>query len=247
MPPRRSSSTTCPVTPRSTAAIASTPTPGASSPIHCSIGYTQPAFTHWTFDGSVRYYWQTHANFYSDLFPYENSQNFMARDRELAQFHSITLGLGASWEFHPELAALDREGHGESRTSTACTSTTRTSATCWITRRGAAGRAALHPRRHRHAVLYFLLVLKDHAPPGAIAAEADHEPTLLPHGAAHASWRSSLPLAAGARRRATAQTREDARLITATQVLEELRATPDQNVPRLAACSAPTASRSSPM
>jgi lipid-binding SYLF domain-containing protein len=30
---------------------------------------------------------------------------------------------------------------------------------------------------------------------------------------------------------ATAQSREDARLITATQVLEELRATPDQNIP----------------
>ena len=25
----------------------------------------------------------------------------MSRDRELAQFHSLTLGLGASWEFHP--------------------------------------------------------------------------------------------------------------------------------------------------
>jgi len=37
-----------------------------------------------------------------------------------------------------------------------------------------------------------------------------------------------LPIAAAT---AAEQTREDARLITATQVLEELRATPDQNVP----------------
>jgi hypothetical protein len=65
------------------------------------LGYTQPLFTDWTFAATARYYWQTHANFYSDLFPYENSQNFMSRDRELAQFHSLTLGLGASWEFRP--------------------------------------------------------------------------------------------------------------------------------------------------
>jgi hypothetical protein len=65
------------------------------------IGYTQALFTDWTFEANARYYWQSHANFYSDLFPYQNSQNFMSRDRELAQFHSLTLGMGASWEFHP--------------------------------------------------------------------------------------------------------------------------------------------------
>jgi hypothetical protein len=65
------------------------------------MDYTQPLFTSWTLDANARYYWQTHANFYSDLFPYFNSQNFLARDRELAQFHSITLGFGADWEFHP--------------------------------------------------------------------------------------------------------------------------------------------------
>jgi hypothetical protein len=65
------------------------------------IGYTQPLFTSWTFDAMARYYWQTHANFYSDLFPYADAQNFESRDRELAQFHTLTLGLGASYEFHP--------------------------------------------------------------------------------------------------------------------------------------------------
>lgn len=65
------------------------------------LGYTQTAWTHWTLDGSVRYYTQTHANFYSDLFPYANAQNFLARDRELAQFNSRTFELGASYEFHP--------------------------------------------------------------------------------------------------------------------------------------------------
>ena len=61
--------------------------------------YTLPAWKSWIFDGSVRYYTQTHADFYSDLFPYANYQNFMARDRELATFDSWTLGVGASYEF----------------------------------------------------------------------------------------------------------------------------------------------------
>jgi hypothetical protein len=66
-----------------------------------NTGYTQALGTHWTLDASLRYYWQTHATFYSDLFPYESSQNFMARDRELAQFTSITGGVGATWLFRP--------------------------------------------------------------------------------------------------------------------------------------------------
>ncbi|HTT05100.1 MAG TPA: DUF3570 domain-containing protein [Steroidobacteraceae bacterium] len=65
------------------------------------VGYTQSLWNHWTLDGSVRYYTQTHADFYSDLFPYANAQNFLARDRELAQFHSRTFEVGASYEFHP--------------------------------------------------------------------------------------------------------------------------------------------------
>jgi|SRR5665213_173627 len=65
------------------------------------VGYTQPLFTSWTLTANARYYRQTAADFYGDLFPFEDSQNFMSRDRELAQFHDLTLGLGASWQFHP--------------------------------------------------------------------------------------------------------------------------------------------------
>ena len=64
------------------------------------IDYTQPAFRHWVLDTSFRYYRQNHANFYSDLFPRADYSNFMARDRELAAFHSISLGFGAAYEFH---------------------------------------------------------------------------------------------------------------------------------------------------
>ena len=65
------------------------------------LGYTQPMFRSWTLDTHLRYYRQNHADFYSDLFPYADAQNFLARDRELATFKSLTLGLGAAWEFHP--------------------------------------------------------------------------------------------------------------------------------------------------
>jgi hypothetical protein len=69
------------------------------------IAYTQPTFEHrlWggslIFDGSVRFYKQNHANFYSDEFPRADYQNFEARDRELAAFNSYSLGFGASYEF----------------------------------------------------------------------------------------------------------------------------------------------------
>jgi len=63
------------------------------------VDYVQPVWHHWTLDGNVRYYRQGHASFYADLFPYANYSNYMARDRELAAFHSITLGLEASYGF----------------------------------------------------------------------------------------------------------------------------------------------------
>jgi len=63
------------------------------------VGYTHPAFKKWIFDTSFRFYTQNAATFYSDLFPRANSQNFMARDRELAAFNSYTVGIGASYDF----------------------------------------------------------------------------------------------------------------------------------------------------
>ena len=62
------------------------------------MDYTHP-WHKFIFDGSLRYYRQNAANFYSDLFPRANYQNFMARDRELAAFHSIAIGIGGSWEY----------------------------------------------------------------------------------------------------------------------------------------------------
>ncbi len=46
-----------------------------------------------------RYYKQTAADFYSDLFPRSQAQNFLARDKELAGFQTQTIGAGISYEF----------------------------------------------------------------------------------------------------------------------------------------------------
>jgi Protein of unknown function (DUF3570) len=62
------------------------------------IGYTHPIESGWTIEGSLRTYTQRHADFYSDLFPRSQYQNFMARDKELSTFTSQTLRLGASYD-----------------------------------------------------------------------------------------------------------------------------------------------------
>jgi hypothetical protein len=73
------------------------------------LDYTHPVSKVWIFDASLRYYRQGAADFYSDLFPRANYQNFMGRDRELAAFHSYTLGAGASYQFAvPGVRALSR-------------------------------------------------------------------------------------------------------------------------------------------
>jgi Protein of unknown function (DUF3570) len=63
------------------------------------IGYTYPWRNDWLFDVSYRYYTQTQADFYSDLFPRQNYANFLARDKELSDFKSQSIGLAASYRF----------------------------------------------------------------------------------------------------------------------------------------------------
>lgn len=65
------------------------------------IAYTHPLDDEWTFDVHYRHYTQNAAEFYSDLFPREDFQNFLARDKELASMQSHTLGFGVAYEFKP--------------------------------------------------------------------------------------------------------------------------------------------------
>lgn len=63
------------------------------------VSYTHPLDERLIFDLHYRYYTQDAADFYSDLFPRQNFQNFLARDKELAALTSHTLGFGVAWEF----------------------------------------------------------------------------------------------------------------------------------------------------
>ena len=66
------------------------------------LGYTQPISNRFIFEGRLRHYSQSHANFYSDLFPFANSQNFMGRDRNLAASTNNSAGAKMTWAFAPE-------------------------------------------------------------------------------------------------------------------------------------------------
>lgn len=61
------------------------------------IGYTHPVEENWMLETSVRYYKQNQADFYSDLFPFEDAQNFLARDKELSNFSDYSFNIGLSY------------------------------------------------------------------------------------------------------------------------------------------------------
>ena len=66
------------------------------------LDYTQPISNKWIFEGRVRHYSQNHATFYRDLLPFANSQNFEARDRNLAASTNNSFGGKVTWAFSPE-------------------------------------------------------------------------------------------------------------------------------------------------
>lgn len=70
------------------------------------LEYVHPIAQRWVLEAKVRWYSQSQAEFYRDLFDFAGQQNFMARDKELSEFTNLTLGLGASynlasWSFWP--------------------------------------------------------------------------------------------------------------------------------------------------
>ena len=66
------------------------------------IDYTHPVRNRWIFEGRVRYYKQNAASFYSDLFPFADSQNFTARDQNLAAQNNYTIGAKVTYAFLPD-------------------------------------------------------------------------------------------------------------------------------------------------
>jgi hypothetical protein len=64
------------------------------------VGYVHPWSQAWSFEGSLRYHRQDAADFFGDLFPRPNTQNFMARDRNLATMNNQSVHLGATYQFN---------------------------------------------------------------------------------------------------------------------------------------------------
>ena len=62
------------------------------------LGYTHPLDGGIVIEAKLRSYSQDKADFYSDLFPRVDYQNFMARDKELSTFASRTFRLGVSYD-----------------------------------------------------------------------------------------------------------------------------------------------------
>jgi hypothetical protein len=62
------------------------------------VGYTHPLWGRWILDIGFRYYQQTHADFYADLFDRPDQQNFMGRDKELSEFQDYTVGFALSYD-----------------------------------------------------------------------------------------------------------------------------------------------------
>jgi hypothetical protein len=66
------------------------------------LGYTHPLADRFIFEGRLRHYNQSHANFYSDLFNFAGQQNFEARDQNLAASTNNTFDGKVTWAFAPE-------------------------------------------------------------------------------------------------------------------------------------------------
>jgi hypothetical protein len=62
------------------------------------LGYTHPVGKQWILEAGYRWYEQSAADFYADLFPRQDAQNFLARDKELSTFTSHMFSVGATYE-----------------------------------------------------------------------------------------------------------------------------------------------------
>jgi len=70
------------------------------------IGYTHPLKDNWMFDTSIRYYTQNQADFYSDLFPFKDAQNYLARDKELSNLTDYSFNIGVSYALNSDNLSL---------------------------------------------------------------------------------------------------------------------------------------------
>ena len=72
------------------------------------LGYDHTLPAGWLFDVHVRYYKQTRANFYSDLFSRADEFKYMTRDKQLSDMHSIAYGIGVSYDMPFKSSFIDK-------------------------------------------------------------------------------------------------------------------------------------------
>lgn len=65
---------------------------------NAELRYLHPYGDRFLFEVKYRIYDQTGADFYSDLFPFRDAQNYLARDKELGPFSSTVLGMGVTYK-----------------------------------------------------------------------------------------------------------------------------------------------------
>lgn len=62
------------------------------------LAYVHPFGERWIFETGYRFYTQSEAEFYADIFPRADAQNFKARDKELSEFTDHSFSLGVSYD-----------------------------------------------------------------------------------------------------------------------------------------------------
>jgi Protein of unknown function (DUF3570) len=74
------------------------------------IGYVHPINEDWLFEVDFRFYSQTKASFYDDLFDFTEQFQFRARDKELSTYSYNSIGAGVSYEFGKDSVSWIKKG-----------------------------------------------------------------------------------------------------------------------------------------
>lgn len=77
---------------------------------NAQAGYTYRWRDRWLFDLSFRHYDQSAADFYSDLFPFQDAQNFLGRDKEISTYTTQTVKLDITYELLPNGWGIAQRG-----------------------------------------------------------------------------------------------------------------------------------------
>ena len=77
---------------------------------NAQAGYTYRWRDRWLFDLSFRLYDQSAADFFSDLFPFQDAQNFLGRDKEISTYTTQTVKLDVSYEILPNGWGITERG-----------------------------------------------------------------------------------------------------------------------------------------